>query len=443
MTSKTPIRACEDMDEATLSYSEIKALATGNPLIKEKMTLDNDLTKLKMLEASYKSNRFSLEDKVLKTYPNQIEKIEQNIKNVKSDIVNREPRATNDDKFSSMEVLGTLYTDKKKASESLMKAIKTVKIGDEKSIGRYRNFDIIASYNTFFNEYSFTLKGNANHNGSFGNDNLGNLTRMDNVIDKLEEKLKTLENKLESTKENLENAKEELKKPFDKADELKEKLARLTEINHILDLGEVNDKVNDNPLMESAKKSIIKFANREYDEDNKYEAFNDLYPDLKNIGIAYGNTPDEKYEISFVINLEDLEWYQKVDDMIIEQGDFKEPSSTNMSDYPLNNVASLMNNTSWEDLIRIEDTDALKEKLGLEIDDDGNFYDPLSLDMDNDGIIDRYDNDFKDSDYLESTFDIDGLKKDEKPSIREQIKQFKEEEKEKSISSTKLNEIVR
>lgn len=129
--------------------------------------------------------------------------------------------------------------------------------------------------------------------------------------------------------------------------------------------------------------------------------------------------------------------------MIIEQGDFKEANTTNISDYPLNNVASLMNNTSWEDLIRIENVEGLKEKLGLEIDDDGNFYDPLSLDMDNDGIIDRYDNDFKDSDYLESTFDIDGLKKDEKPSIKEQIKQFKEEEKEKSISSIKSNEIVR
>ena len=189
------------------------------------------------------------------------------------------------------------------------------------------------------------------------------------------------------------------------------------------------EKINDSPLLEDVKKAIVKFCNEQYDDNNSYEEFNELYPDLSNIGIAYGETPDEKYEISFVLNLVDHEWYQKVDDKVIDTGNFVEPSSSNMSDYPLNNIKAFLNNTSWEDLVRIDDEDKLKAVTGLEIDDDGNFYDPLAKDMDNDGIPDRYDHDFRDSDYEESTFDVDGINKEEKPSILGQIKSYQNESK--------------
>ena len=165
MTSKTPVRVAEDVDESSLSYAEIKALATGNPLIKEKMDLDNEVTKLKMLEANYKSNQYRLEDKILKSYPNEIARLENLIDNIKQDLAVVEPKALGEEKFTSLTLDNHRYTDKKDAGEALLESVKSVGIRDSKVIGKYRNFDLEASYDSFHNLYKFTLQGKAKHKG--------------------------------------------------------------------------------------------------------------------------------------------------------------------------------------------------------------------------------------------------------------------------------------
>lgn len=441
MTSKTPVRVAEDVDESSLNYAEIKALATGNPLIKEKMDLDNQVTKLKMLEANYKSNRYRLEDKILKTYPSDIKRYEELVEAVKMDMQKLEPKAEGEEKFNGIRIKDKFIADKKEAGEQLLEAIKDVKINESKVIGNYRNLDLEVSYDFFSNQYKFALIGHTTHRGELGDSADGNLTRMDNVLEKMGDRLKSLEEKLNGTKEQLINAKVEVEKPFEKAEELQSKVLRLAELNKLLDMGEVEELDNTTPLLEDVKKAIIRFTNEEYDEEREYdyEEFRELYPDLRDVGIAYGNTPDEKYEITFSLNLIDYEWKQKVNDTVVDSGDFIEPSSTNMSEVPLNNVLGFLNNTSWNELMNV-DEDKLNEKLGLEVDEEGNYYDPLAMDMDNDGIDDRYDHDFIDSDYFESTYDVDGLSKDEKPSILGQIQSFRSEEKTKDINEARNNE---
>ena len=405
MTSKTPVRVAEDVDESSLNYAEIKALATGDPKIKEKMDLDNEVTKLKMLEANYKSNRYRLEDKVAKNYPEEIARTEKLIEAVKKDISDVEPKAEGEEKFTSITIAGEKITDKKLAGERLLEAIKTVKLNESKVIGKYRNMDLEVSYNFFTNEHNFSLNGAAKHSGELGTSADGNITRLDNVLEKMQEKLSRLEEKLISTKEQLENAKEELKKPFEKADELKSKVLRLAELNKLLDMGEVEEKRNDNPLVEDVKRAIIDFCNREYEENHSYDEFNTLYPDLKHIGIAYTNTPDERHGIQYELDLEEKTWTQYIDDMPIKTESFDyENKGENEA---LRNIKNEIEMSSFSDLVYVDSED-LRAATGLDIDDEGNFYDPLSKDLDNDGIPDRYDNDFKDSDFPIINYIVDG-----------------------------------
>ncbi|HFH8271356.1 TPA: helicase-related protein [Streptococcus agalactiae] len=449
MTSKTPVRVVEDVDESSLNYAEIKALATGDPKIKEKMDLDNEVTKLKMLEANYKSNRYRLEDKVAKNYPEEIARTEKLIEDVKKDISDVEPKAEGEEKFTSITIAGEKITDKKLAGERLLEAISKVKINESKVIGKYRNMDLEVSYNFFTNEHNFSLNGAAKHSGELGTSADGNITRLDNALEKMPEKLNRLEEKLISTKEQLENAKEELKKPFEKADELKSKVLRLAELNKLLDMGEVEEKRNDNPLIEDVKRAIIDFCNREYEENHSYDEFNTLYPDLKHIGIAYTNTPDERHGIQYELNLEAKTWTQYIDDIPIKTESFDyENKGKNEA---LRNMKNEIELSFFEDLIYVDSED-LRVATGLDIDDEGNFYDPLAKDLDNDGIADRYDNDFKDSDYFESTYDVeDNLhskgettqNSGDKPSILDQIRAYQNESKTEEKQTTKEQEYVR
>ena len=449
MTSKTPVRVAEDVDESSLNYAEIKALATGDPKIKEKMDLDNEVTKLKMLEANYKSNRYRLEDKVAKTYPEEIARIEKLIEEVKKDIAIVEPQGEGENRFTSLTIHGEKIMDKKEAGERLLEAIKNVKVNESKVIGQYRNLDLEVSYNIFTNEHAFSLNGASKIVGELGVSADGNITRLDNAIEKMPEKLKRLEEKLISTKEQLENAKEELKKPFEKADELKTKVLRLAELNKLLDMGEVEEKRNDNPLVEDVKRAIIDFCNREYEEKHSYDEFDMLYPDLKHIGIAYTNTPDERHGIQYELNLEDKTWTQYIDDTPIKTESFDyENKGENEA---LRNMKNEIELSSFEDLTYIDSED-LKVALGLDIDDEGNFYDPLGKDMDNDGIIDRYDNDFRDSDYFESIYDVEdnlhtkeetSQRTEDKPSILGQIRAYQSESKTEEKQTTKEQEYAR
>lgn len=449
MTSKTPVRVAEDVDESSLNYAEIKALATGDPKIKEKMDLDNEVTKLKMLEANYKSNRYRLEDKVAKNYPEEIARTEKLIEAVKKDMANVEPKAEGEEKFTSITIKDERIFDKKIAGEKLLEAIKTVKINESKMIGKYRNMDLEVSYNFFTNVHDFSLNGAAKHSGELGTSADGNIIRLDNAIEKMPEKLNRLEEKLISTKEQLENAKEELKKPFEKADELKSKVLRLAELNKLLDMGEVEEKRNDNPLIEDVKRAIIDFCNREYEENHSYDEFNTLYPDLKHIGIAYTNTPDERHGIQYELDLEEKTWTQYIDDTPIKTESFDyENKGENEA---IKNMKNEIEMSSFSDLVYVDSED-LRAATGLDIDDEGNFYDPLAKDLDNDGIPDRYDNDFKDSDYFESTYDVENnfhikeentQKSEGKPSILDQIRAYQNESKTEEKQKTKEQEILR
>ena len=232
MTSKTPVRVAEDVDKSSLNYAEIKALATGNPLIKEKMDLDMEVNKLRMLEANYKSNLYRLEDKITKEYPTKISKMEKFIENVKEDISKIEPKSDNEDKFTSIEINGTKIYDKKEAGEELLKAIKGTGISDEPQIiGSYRGFKLLSNFDFYEKKYKCVLENNTD----FGKDSIGNITRMDNLLDKIPENLEKEKVRLENYREEFSNAKEEVNKPFEKANLLLEKIERLSEVNKLIE----------------------------------------------------------------------------------------------------------------------------------------------------------------------------------------------------------------
>ena len=180
------------------------------------------------------------------------------------------------------------------------------------------------------------------------------------------------------------------------------KMLRLTELNKLLDMGEMEEKTHDNPLVEDVKKAIIDFYNREYEENRSYDEFDTLYPDLKHIGLAYTNTPDERYGIQYELNLEEKTWTQYVDDTPIKTESFDyENKGENTA---LRNMKNEIEMSYFSDLVYIDSED-LRAATGLYIDDEGNFYSLLSKDLDNGSIPDRHDNDFKDGDYFESRCD--------------------------------------
>ena len=236
MTSKTPVRVAEDVDENSLNYAEIKALATGDPRIKEKMELDNEVTKLKMMEANFKSNQYSLENKVHKTYPQMIDDYKKKIELIKNDMQQIEPKATGEEAFNGMSLKGVLYKDKETAANQLMEAIQMASVKQDTTIGRYRNMDIVIRLSIFNGDIEFTLKGHYQYNGVFGKSPEGNIVRLDNVIEKIEKNLLEMESKLQTTQTHLKQSIDELNKPFEKADILKEKSMRLAQLNILLDM---------------------------------------------------------------------------------------------------------------------------------------------------------------------------------------------------------------
>lgn len=437
MTSKTPVRVAEDVDEATLNYAEIKALATGNPLIKEKMDLDVEVSKLKMLESNFKSNLYKMEDKVIKFYPKEIDRLKEKIENIREDIKNTEPykevskNTKEENKFTFLTIDEKKYTDKKMAGEFLLNKIKGLKINGEMDregikVGKYRNFDLSIKYDSFFNKYNFILKGKEDYTGEFGTDELGNITRMDNILDKLPERLEDNISKLKDTEEQFQIAKLEVQKTFPQAELLKDKSLRLSEVNNLLDMGDSEDIQQDNPLLEEVKEELINFLNREYEEDNKVEDFDNLFPDLNDIRIAYTTTPDEKHEIQISLDLENYKMNTYVDNTLIDSFQYTYDPLDASDLEELIQIKTDIGFWDFSELVAVDEK-KLKEILGLEIDDEGNFYDPLNLDLDNDGIPDRYDNDFKDSDYFESTYDVEDNfhAKEEKESIIDKLQEYK------------------
>lgn len=344
-----------------------------------------------------------------------------------------EPKALGEDKFTSLTLDNHRYTDKKEAGEALLESVKSVGIRDSKVIGKYRNFDLEASYDSFHNQYKFTLQGKAKHQGEFGVSADGNIQRLDNVLDKMGERLQTLQDKLEATKDQLITAKVEVEKPFEKVTELKEKVLRLAELNRILDMGEVAEKENKLPLLEDVKRVIIDFCNEEYDEGNRYEEFDDLYPDLRHVGIAYTESEDGSHDIQYEVDLESYSWSQLIDGEVISSGSFMEHGDEELALLALKNHVESMN---YSDMVFVDEND-LEAKMGLRIDENGTWYDPLDKDMDNDGVKDRYDANFRDS-MVDDIGELENLQ--EKPSILNQIKSYQSDEKNEEQSEKKNQE---
>ena len=246
MTSKSPVRSCEDIDETALSYAEIKALCTGNPHIKEKMDLDIDVQRLRLLKANHLSQRYALEDQIIKTLPQQIAKYEQSIEGYLSDMDRlKENTHPNEDGFSPMEVEGAVYTDKKAAGSAILAACKAMTSPTPVPLGQYRGFAMDLSFESMFQQFKVTVKGALCYTITLGTDVFGNILRLDNLLESMEERINTCREQLENTRMQLENAKLEVDKPFPQEDELKRKSARLDELNILLNMDKRESEIVD------------------------------------------------------------------------------------------------------------------------------------------------------------------------------------------------------
>lgn len=239
MTSKSPVRTAEDIDDTALSYAEIKMLATGNPYIKEKMDLDIQVNKLKMLKSYYLSQKYDLEDKIIKFYPQEIALQTARIKGLKADLeIQKTHPKEIDGKFVGMTIQGTEYKDKAEAGKAIIEFCKTKTNADTEILGEYRGFKMEIEFNQYERAYVVTLRENSSYHITLGTDIHGNITRLDNAIDGIESRLDKAEEQLANTQAQLETAKVEVEKPFAQEDELQQKMARLTELNALLDMNQ-------------------------------------------------------------------------------------------------------------------------------------------------------------------------------------------------------------
>ena len=243
MTSKSPVRSCEDVDETALSYAEIKALATGNPHIKEKMDLEIEVSRLKLVKANYLSQKYTLEDSLLKHYPREIRLTEERIKGYEADIALYEQHRSED--FPGMLLCGTHYTEKKDAGTAILEACKAMTSPEAKEIGTYRGFTILLSYDIVAKVFRMTLRGELSHTVELGSDVHGNIQRMENMFEAFPVRFSACEKALVTLKEQMENAKAEVEKPFAQEQELSEKTARLAELDALLNIDKRENDVLD------------------------------------------------------------------------------------------------------------------------------------------------------------------------------------------------------
>ena len=242
MTSKAPVRSCEDVDEAALSYAEVKALATGNPAVKEKMALDVDVAKLKLLKASHMNNQYRLEDDIARNFPQQIAKLTEIIDSYKADIAHFSEHKITDPEQFSMEISGKVFTEKKEAGVALLAVCKDIKSVDAAmDIGSYQGFNMRIQFDSWSKEFILSVKHESVAKVRLGADALGNITRINNLLESYPEKLAEAEQRLETVQEQMANAKEEVGKPFPKEEELNQKLERLSELNALFNMDERED----------------------------------------------------------------------------------------------------------------------------------------------------------------------------------------------------------
>ena len=244
MTSKSPVRSAEDIDETALSYAEIKMLATGNPYIKEKMDLDIQVQKLKMLKSNFLSEKYGLEDKVIKFYPQQIAYLKSRVEGLTKDVETAKlhPKPIDEQPLGMM-VSGVSYSEKAEAGQAIINACKSMNSPDAIPLGEYRGFQMELYFDTVQRNYVVKLKGETSRDVPLGDDAHGNIVRIDNGIERFEEALADTKNSLENTEKQFETAKQEIKKPFAKEEELRAKTARLDELNILLNMDKKENEI--------------------------------------------------------------------------------------------------------------------------------------------------------------------------------------------------------
>ena len=268
MTSKSPVRSCEDVDETALSFAEIKALCAGNPAIKEKMDLDIEVSRLKVLKADHQSQQFRMEDNLIKYFPEQIRKLQGIIAGLEADIQTAEAHPHPEEGFAGMTLNGKVLSDKEKAGVSLLEASKQATGYDPVQIGSYRGFEMSATLENFGKDRVLTLTGQLSHRVTLGNDARGNLIRLDNAIKDMPRLLSTSQGQLQNLQEQVELTKAELGKPFPQEAELAQKSQRLAELNSILDMdGKKNNSERDSEARgDTDRPSVLDELHRRVEE---------------------------------------------------------------------------------------------------------------------------------------------------------------------------------
>ena len=273
MTSKSPVRSCEDIDDAALTYAEVKALATGNPYIKEKMDLDIQVSKLKLMKANHTSQKYRLEDDISQRYPRQISALKEKIEGLKADIANYNAKKPADKEQFAMTVAGKTYEDRKEAGQAIIDICKEMKQANVPvAVGEYLGMKMSATFDSFSRKFTLTLKGNLSHNVEVGSDPSGNITRINNALEGMGKQLEEAVSKLENVEHQLETAKVEVGKPFAQEAELAEKLDRLAELNALLNMDEKGDEavdMDDAPKPEQTNENAGHFeTNAEHSQED-------------------------------------------------------------------------------------------------------------------------------------------------------------------------------
>ena len=280
MTSKSPVRSCEDVDEQALSYAEIKALCAGNPLIKEKMDLDVHVAKLKVLKADHQSQKFRLQDKLLTKFPADIQETNAYIAGLKSDAQLAAAHPQGKEEFCGMTIRGVTYDEKKTAGERLVLACSELPNAEEKVIGSYRGFELSLRFDTYRSEYQALLKGQWKYTVSLGTDPLGNIIRLDNSLNNFPERITAAENELDTLHQQQAAAQIEVEKPFPQEEELAEKSARLAELNAQLDVDEKNhepEQDEEEKADEPRRPSVLAALEEKSDKPEPVKPFRSYY----------------------------------------------------------------------------------------------------------------------------------------------------------------------
>ena len=257
MTSKSPVRSCDDVDETALSFAEIKALCAGDPRIKERMDLDVEVSRLKLMKADHQSKQYRLEDQLLKYFPEEIEKHKGFIKGFESDLEVLAAHPHPEDGFAGMEIRGDLLTDKENAGAALLDACKEVKTSDPVQIGNYRGYAMSVEFSAWKQEYTLLLKGQMTHRATLGTDPRGNLTRIDNALAQMPQRLESAKAQLDNLCQQQAAAKEEVGKPFLYEEELRCKNARLVELDTLLNIDGKGQAHTESVVAKSTRPSVL------------------------------------------------------------------------------------------------------------------------------------------------------------------------------------------